>query len=233
MLQPGALTEIGELIGSNASIKAKSILFPDKVYFNNRYPVDRIEPVGDIHELLTGFRPLEKQSHTVTSPPTMVKVMGKYDIVVIGGGTSGAPATIAAARKGASVLLVEYLEGLGGTGTLGLIGRPWYGRDVGFAAEVPFPSDNIEPKMEWYRAEITQAGGEIMLGAIGCGAYVVGNRVKGAVISTPEGRFVVLADVVIGLGISMERDASAMVRMQFDMANQCYAFTFPDTGTRP
>lgn len=197
LLQPGALTEIGEFIGNNAAIKAKSFLFPDKVYFDNRHPVNSIAPVGDIHELLTGFRPIEKQSHTVTSPPTGVKVMGKYDIVVIGGGTSGAPATIAAAREGAKVLVVEYLEGLGGTGTLGLIGRPWYGRDVGFAAEVPFPSDNIEPKMEWYRAEITNAGGEIMLGAIGCGAYVVGNRVKGAVISTPEGRFAVLADVVI------------------------------------
>ncbi len=197
LLQPGALTEIGEFVGNNAAIKAKSFLFPDKVYFNNNYPVNSIAPVGDIHELLTGFRPMEKQSHAVTSPPTGVKVMGKYDVVVIGGGTSGAPATIAAARKGAKVLVVEYLEGLGGTGTLGLIGRPWYGRDVGFAAEVPFPSDNIEPKMEWYRAEITNAGGEIMLGAIGCGAYVVDNNLKGAVISTPEGRFVVLADVVI------------------------------------
>ncbi len=197
LLQPGALTEIGEFVGNNAAIKAKSFLFPDKVYFNNNYPVNSIAPVGDIHELLTGFRPMEKQSHAVTSPPTGVKVMGKYDVVVIGGGTSGAPATIAAARKGAKVLVVEYLEGLGGTGTLGLIGRPWYGRNVGFAAEVPFPSDNIEPKMEWYRAEITNAGGEIMLGAIGCGAYVVDNTLKGVVISTPEGRFVVLADVVI------------------------------------
>ena len=197
LLQPGAMTEIGEFIGNNAAIKAKSFLFPDSVYFDNRHPVNSIAPVGDIHELLTGFRPIEKQSHTVVSPPTEVEVMGKYDIVVIGGGTSGAPATIAAAREGAKVLVVEYLEGLGGTGTLGLIGRPWYGRDVGFAAEVPFPSDNIEPKMEWYRAEITNAGGEIMLGAIGCGAYVVGNRVKGAVISTPEGRFAVLAEVVI------------------------------------
>jgi hypothetical protein len=58
LLQPGALTETGQLIGRDAAIKAKSILFPDKVYFNNRYPVDSIDPVGDIHELLTGFRPL-------------------------------------------------------------------------------------------------------------------------------------------------------------------------------
>ena len=197
LLQPGAMTEIGEFIGRNAAIKAKSFLFPDSVYFDNRHPVNSIVPVGDVHELLTGFRHIEKQTHTVVSPPTGIKVLGKYDIVVIGGGTSGAPATIAAARKGASVLVVEYLEGLGGTGTLGLIGRPWYGRNVGFASEVPFPSDNIEPKMEWYREEITKAGGEIMLGAIGCGVYVVGNSVKGAIIATPEGRFAVLADVVI------------------------------------
>ena len=93
--------------------------------------------------------------------------------------------------------MVEYQEGLGGVGTLGLIGKPYHGRNVGFAAEVPFPKDNIEPKMEWYRSEIEKAGGEIWLGVLGCGAYLEGNKVKGVVIAAPEGRFVVMANIVI------------------------------------
>ena len=43
-------------------------------------------------------------------------------MVVVGGGTSGAPAGIAAAKSGAKTLVVEYLYELGGVGTVGLIG---------------------------------------------------------------------------------------------------------------
>jgi hypothetical protein len=92
--------------------------------------------------------------------------------------------------------VIEYQAGLGGVGTLGLIGKPYHGRRRGFAKEVPFPT-NIETKMAWYRQQIREAGGTIWLGALGCGAYIEGDAVKGAVVCTPEGRGVVLADVVI------------------------------------
>lgn len=48
----------------------------------------------------------------------------KYDVIVAGGGTGGVPAAIAAARSGASVLLVEKNGFLGGLSTGGLI-APW------------------------------------------------------------------------------------------------------------
>ncbi len=41
-----------------------------------------------------------------------------FDVVVIGGGTSGVPAAIAAARNGASCLLIERYGFLGGTATI-------------------------------------------------------------------------------------------------------------------
>jgi hypothetical protein len=43
------------------------------------------------------------------------------DILVVGGGTAGAPATIAAARLGKKTLLVEQLSFLGGSATAGLV----------------------------------------------------------------------------------------------------------------
>src|SRR5690606_32248212 len=58
------------------------------------------------------------------------------DVLVMGGGTGGAPAGIAAARAGKTTLVAEYLSGLGGVGTLGLIGKYWFGNRVGFTAEV-------------------------------------------------------------------------------------------------
>jgi hypothetical protein len=124
-------------------------------------------------------------------------------VVVIGGGTGGAPAGIAAAREGRSVLVVEYLHGLGGVSTLGLIGQYYYGNRVGFTAEldsgVPGQGSGnyVVRKQEWFRSEIDAAGGEVWFGSLGCGAFVGGNTVRGAVVATPDGRGVVLADAVI------------------------------------
>ena len=63
-------------------------------------------------------------------------VLGRYDVVVIGGGTAGAPAGIGAARRGAKTLVVEYLHGLGGVGTTGAISKYYHGNRVGFTTEV-------------------------------------------------------------------------------------------------
>lgn len=51
-------------------------------------------------------------------------VKKEYDIVVVGGGIAGIAASVAAARKGASVLLLEKSVNLGGLATIGLIS--WY-----------------------------------------------------------------------------------------------------------
>src|SRR5512137_370035 len=48
-------------------------------------------------------------------------VVGRYQVVVAGGGPSGVIAATAAARSGASVLLIERYAFLGGNGTAGLM----------------------------------------------------------------------------------------------------------------
>lgn len=50
--------------------------------------------------------------------------MHDYDIVVIGGGPSGVPAAVQAARLGARTLLVEKNAGLGGTTTSANVAFP-------------------------------------------------------------------------------------------------------------
>ncbi|MEK7474663.1 MAG: FAD-dependent oxidoreductase [Candidatus Coatesbacteria bacterium] len=50
------------------------------------------------------------------------------EVIVAGGGTSGAPAAIAAAEAGLDTILLEAHGGLGGTNTLGGVSRPWFGR---------------------------------------------------------------------------------------------------------
>jgi len=48
-------------------------------------------------------------------------VQGEYDVIVVGGGTAGVAAALAAARNGSKVLLVEKTPMLGGLATAGLI----------------------------------------------------------------------------------------------------------------
>ena len=160
---------------------------------------------GDIREFLTGLRPFDKCLPTVESPASSLPVLGEYDVVVVGGGTAGAPAGIGAGRRGAKTLLVEYLYGLGGVGTLGMIGKYWYGNRVGFTSEhdkgveALGASVHVVGKREWWRRENRAAGVEMWFGAMACGAVVRDGRVSGVVVATPQGRGVVLAkDVATG-----------------------------------
>lgn len=57
----------------------------------------------------------------ITEPARQLPVIAQYDVAVVGGGVAGIAAALAAARHGASVLLVERSYMLGGLATAGLI----------------------------------------------------------------------------------------------------------------
>jgi ribulose 1,5-bisphosphate synthetase/thiazole synthase len=196
-LRPDKLERIGRMVGRVSAQQAKKIgtLENVSVKTNSAPPTHW----GDVREALRGLRPTDHNTKSVSSGACVVPVLADVDVVIVGGGTSGACAAIGAARRGVDVLVVEYQEGLGGVGTMGLIGRPYHGRLRGFTKEVPFcnKEQNTEYKMEWYRNEIRNAGGKIWLGALGCGAFVDGNVVKGVLVATPMGRGAIFAEVVI------------------------------------
>ena len=50
-----------------------------------------------------------------------IEVVGKYDVIVAGGGVAGVSAAISAARMGKRVLLIEKTIALGGLATIGLV----------------------------------------------------------------------------------------------------------------
>jgi len=163
---------------------------------------------ADVGEVLDGLR-WRPSEGAVRSPARTLPVLGRYDTVIVGGGTGGAAAAIGATRAGARTLVIEYLHGLGGVGTLGRIAVYYYGNKVGFNTEVeagvtdmsdkelPENRFDIETKMEWLRREISKAGGEIWFLSLGVGSIVQGNRFTGVVVATPLGRGVILANTVI------------------------------------
>jgi len=216
LLRPTGLMGVAKRIGLAAAQMAKSLPAPRGV----KLPGGPVTPSadGEVREVLTGVRPTQNLP-TIPSEARGLPVLGRYDVVVIGGGTGGAPATIAAARKGARTLVVEFQSGLGGVSTLGLIGNYYHGYRGGFTSEIDEgvaelggrkgSSTKVDWKMEYYRRQIRQAKGDIWFGAVGCGALVHDGKVRGAVVATPDGRGVVLAEVVIDATGNADVAASA------------------------
>jgi flavin-dependent dehydrogenase len=210
VLAPGKMIRIGERIGKQAAVIASTVSEPKQITFKQKINENSIS--GNVGELLDGLRPTLNRG-TVFSEETTLPVFGEYDVVVMGGGTAGAPAGVGAAQKGAKTLVLDYMHGLGGIGTFGMIGRYYHGYRKGFTNIVDRGVRNMGPdnprkkeslaewvfdwKTEYYRREIRKAGGEIWFGVIGCGAYVENGRVKGVVVATPAGRGVVLSHSVI------------------------------------
>jgi glycine/D-amino acid oxidase-like deaminating enzyme len=193
LLAPVGLVGIGARVGEAAARMAIGVTGSDAVSLPGTAAGGR----GEVREFLRGVRSHRPRA-TVRQGPRELPVLGEYDVVVIGGGTGGAPAGIAAARQGAKTLVVEYQNGLGGVGTIGRISKYYWGNRVGFTATVPDGASwPVEGRMEWWRNEIRKAGGEIWFGSLGCGAYLVDGKVAGAVVATPQGRGVVLAKTVI------------------------------------
>lgn len=197
LLRPLALIDMGSRIGRLAAQEAAAR--PELT--GVRLPgvaAEKPAAAGDVGEVLIGVRPIQKLP-AVPQDARAVPVLGRYDVVVVGGGTGGAPAGIGAARQGAKTLVIEYLHGLGGVGTVGAISTYYWGNRVGFSATVEDGKTTwvIEQRIEWWRRHLLDAGADIWYGTIGCGAFVENRRVGGVVVATPHGRGVVLAKAVI------------------------------------
>lgn len=208
LLRPLEYMKMGVRIGKAAASEAKRI--PKSRTVRLRGEPKHAATDGDVYENLSGIRSKQKEFGNVSVQKREVPVLGEYDVVVIGGGTGGAPAGIAAARQGAKTLVVEYLHGLGGVGTMGYISNYYYGYIKGFTEEVDegvaryggygWPRRgrwNVQWKKQWYRSELRKAGADIWFGCLGSGAFIDDQKVKGVIVATPEGRGVIRAKVVI------------------------------------
>ncbi|MCH5378093.1 MAG: FAD-dependent oxidoreductase, partial [Planctomycetes bacterium] len=222
MMRPLELMNTGRRLGQAAAEQAAALPPADNVFLpdsdaDGGVPVTIGEESG-----VTRFG----RDNTIRAGRHVLPVLGRYDVVVVGGGTSGAPAGIGAAKSGARTLVVEYLHELGGVGTTGLIAKYWYGVRRGYTAYI---DDHVNPgsdswnavdKAEWLRRELMRSGAEVWLGALGCGAIIEGNRVCGVIVATPEGRGVVLASTVVDATGNADVAAWAGAQTRYGLSEQ-------------
>ena len=164
---------------------------------------------------------------TIPSAACDVPVIGTCDVLVVGGGTSGSPAAIAAARAGRSVIVCEYQYALGGVQTVGLLGSYYHGNPCGFTLEIDAGTKatgavGVQSKAEWYRRQIRTSGGEILFGTMGCGVAMSGNRVVGVVVAGSDGRRgVIRAGAVIDATGNADLPAAGGEPTEFLNASEC------------
>ncbi|HYH11315.1 MAG TPA: FAD-dependent oxidoreductase, partial [Thermomicrobiales bacterium] len=143
-------------------------------------------------------------------PPSSVPSHPATDVLVVGGGSSGATAAITAAREGMRTVLVDMNPGPGGTGTYGGVDSYWYGRHVGFAAELERRVGaanaslrhtggkwNVDAKTQVLLEDAIEAGVECLFHSLAVGALVDDNRVRGAIVATRWGPIAITSEVVI------------------------------------
>ncbi|HHW58274.1 MAG TPA: FAD-dependent oxidoreductase [Clostridia bacterium] len=142
----------------------------------------------------------------------------EYDVIVVGGGTAGSIAAIAAAREGAKILLIEKYGFLGGTATASQVtpmmnvkieGNPASSIDrkirkrmieLGFGAKSPGGNDGwFNPEMLKFILEemVLEQGGEILYDTQFVDAIVLENEIRGIIVHNREGTKVIEGKIFI------------------------------------
>lgn len=148
-------------------------------------------------------------------------IIDQADILVIGGGSSGATAAIVAAQSGKKTIVVDMNPGFGGTGTFSGVQDYWgKGTYKGFVARhiqnmdkvhkyIPdhvksylswwddYVTWNVQAKMYMLLREVKKAGAEIIWNCVAIGTIMAGRKVRGVVVATPQGVYGILSKVVI------------------------------------
>jgi ribulose 1,5-bisphosphate synthetase/thiazole synthase len=163
----------------------------------------------------SGIRPPEAMREplgTVLEGPRRIPVIADVDVLVCGGGPAGTAASIAAARHGATTLLLERDGYLGGMASGGLVVphfNPHNNRGINsemvaalqksgsWGAE--FWKISFDPERWKHVSEslVLESGSDLLLHAVVVGAIVEDGHVRGVVFESKSGRFAVLAKVIV------------------------------------
>lgn len=200
LARPAVAIPVGARLGKKAAAEAAARGTLADVRLRGKAEGEAAD-IREVEGMLT--RPYAPVTGRVACDARTLPVLAETELVVVGGGTTGGPAGVAAVRNGTKTLVIEQLYKLGGVQTAGMICGYYYGNQRGFTKVI---DDEVkatgryksQAKAEWYRAATRKGGGEVWFGCMVVGAVVEGRQLRGVVVVTPDGgRGVVRAKAVI------------------------------------
>ncbi len=147
-----------------------------------------------------------KNGCLISKDERKIPVMGEYDVVVAGGGMAGCGAALAAAKNGASTIIIENTSGLGGLATFGIVNIPLdFASGVGadFYKRITeiggLKHNNTDPEKHKLILDrmMTEAGVKVLLVTPVIDAVVDGDDLKGVVIYTKSGLRAILGKTFV------------------------------------
>lgn len=205
------LLATGELSGKTAAALARE---SKEVRFSGERKTFNKAETGSVRvsELLEGIE-TEEEVPVIRQPEVVLPVLGEYDVLVAGGGTSGALAAISAAREGARTAVIEILPNLGGISSNRVNGYywgcPWKSllrQELGDLIQLEKSRGSTALEKVGFSGEdkkfalqelALREGVKIYYQSLAAGAVVEGNKVTGVVVENGSGRHVLKARVVI------------------------------------
>lgn len=199
--KPGFAIRVGARVGAQAAADAKKRVLAGEVRVPGSATTGKTADFREVASNLAG--PLVAAAGTVPGEPAELPVLGETDVVIAGGGTTGASAGVGAVRNGLHTVVIEPLWKLGGVQTAGMICGYFFGNQRGFTKELDegVAATGLirsQAKAEWYRKSIREGQGEIWLGAMVTGALLEGGKLTGVVVAASDGtRGILRAKAVI------------------------------------
>lgn len=223
LVQPAAAIQVGARVGQQAAAEARRRGELGGVRLRGAADGTAAD-AREVQGMLT--KPYAPMLESVACDARALPVLAETELIVAGGGTTGGPAAVAAARHGIKTLVVEQLYEMGGVQTAGMICGYYYGNQRGFTKVIDEEVKatgryRSQAKAEWYRAAVREGNGEIWFGSMAVGAVVEGKKLRGLVVVTPGGeRGVILAKAVIDATGNADVAAAAGEETEFYLPDE-------------
>jgi len=150
----------------------------------------------------TELSPIFRTDSSISLGGVALPIVADCEVLVVGAGTSGMPAAVVAAKRGAHTIAVEKYGDVGGTHTIGGVSKYWFGRSTEFVQRLD--ADALEmmrqtnmPECMGKLCTMMKSGVRLLTHCTAVGALVEGRSVAGIVVVTPQGLAAIKAKRIV------------------------------------